>query len=258
MAPGDHQRGVPPIVSPRTSSNRSTALAAAASAADRSSRRGAHTNESTSSPRTAQSGDGQRDQADRQRSNGDTQTSSADVRASDDAIAAANAAARARRRAQQGAPEQALPHRPSDSRESRQSSSAQRAAVAAAGTQSPGGLSREASEVLNRVIISQPEVDIERERERMAEAIPSSPTAQTTPGGLSVVGSDGVEDVVRGGRSRHDHGPSSGRKEKNSRFGEYFLGNTLGEGEFGKVKMGWKQEGGVQVSRLFRLVLKAN
>jgi protein-serine/threonine kinase len=25
------------------------------------------------------------------------------------------------------------------------------------------------------------------------------------------------------------------------------LGNTLGEGEFGKVKMGWKQEGGVQV-----------
>jgi hypothetical protein len=27
------------------------------------------------------------------------------------------------------------------------------------------------------------------------------------------------------------------------------LGNTIGEGEFGKVKLGWKQEGGVQVCR---------
>jgi protein-serine/threonine kinase len=32
------------------------------------------------------------------------------------------------------------------------------------------------------------------------------------------------------------------------------LGNTLGEGEFGKVKMGWKQEGGVQVSIFMRHV----
>jgi protein-serine/threonine kinase len=70
-------------------------------------------------------------------------------------------------------------------------------------------------------------------------------------GGLSVVPGEGVEDVVRGGsRSRHDHAASSGKREKNSRFGEYFLGNTLGEGEFGKVKMGWKQEGGVQVGLL--------
>ena len=256
MAPGDHQRGVPPVVSPRISSNRSTAIAAASSAADRSARRAGYTNESTNSPRTAQSGDVQQDRVDRQRSNGNTQTNGADGRANDDAIAAANAAARARRRAQQSPSEQALPHRPSGSREPRQSSSAQRAA-AAAGTQSPSGLSREASEVLNRVIISKPEVDIERERERMAEAVPSSPTAQTTPGGLSVVGSDGVEDGVRGSRSRHDHGASSGRKEKSSRFGEYFLGNTLGEGEFGKVKMGWKQEGGVQVSCLPQLILEA-
>lgn len=116
------------------------------------------------------------------------------------------------------------------------------------GNSSPSGLSREASEVLNRVVISKPEVDIEREKARMAEAIPSSPTAHSTPGGLSVVGSEGVEDSARGSRSRHDHGASSSRREKNSRFGEYFLGNTLGEGEFGKVKMGWKQEGGVQVS----------
>ena len=118
-------------------------------------------------------------------------------------------------------------------------------AAAAGGAQSPAELSREASEVLNRVIISKPEVDIEREQQRMAEAIPSSPNAQSTPGALSVVGSDGVEDGARGSRSRHDHASSKG--SKNSKFGDYYLGNTLGEGEFGKVKMGWKQEGGVQV-----------
>ena len=39
------------------------------------------------------------------------------------------------------------------------------------------------------------------------------------------------------------------RERRTARFGEYYLGNTLGEGEFGKVKMGWKQEGGVQVSK---------
>jgi protein-serine/threonine kinase len=117
----------------------------------------------------------------------------------------------------------------------------------AAGTQSPTALSREASEVLNRVVISKPEVDIEREQQRMAEAVPSSPNAQSTPGGLSLVGSEGVEDSGRGGsRSRHDHA-SSGKSSKHSKFGDYYLGNTLGEGEFGKVKMGWKQEGGVQV-----------
>lgn len=84
----------------------------------------------------------------------------------------------------------------------------------------------------------------------MAEAVPSSPAANTpiTPiGTLSIVGAEGVDDGGRGPRSRHDHSSSS-KQEKSSRFGEYFLGNTLGEGEFGKVKMGWKQEGGVQVS----------
>ncbi|KAK5187165.1 hypothetical protein LTR16_009576, partial [Cryomyces antarcticus] len=35
---------------------------------------------------------------------------------------------------------------------------------------------------------------------------------------------------------------------RETKFGEYILGQTLGEGEFGKVKMGWKKEGGVQVA----------
>lgn len=253
MAPGDHKRGVPPIVSPRTSSNRTAAQAAAASAADRSSRRG-YTNEATSSPRQTQTGDGQQERGDRQRSNGNAQTNGAGR--NDEAVAAATAAARSRRRTQQTPADVTLPHRPSGSREPRATNSASavqsRQAMATTGTSSPSGLSREASEVLNRVIISKPEVDIERERERMAEAVPSSPTtqSQSTPiGGLSIVPGEGVEDGGRGGgRSRHDHAASSGKREKNSRFGEYFLGNTLGEGEFGKVKMGWKQEGGVQVS----------
>lgn len=51
------------------------------------------------------------------------------------------------------------------------------------------------------------------------------------------------EEARRGGRSRHDHS----KREKQTKFGEYILGNTIGEGEFGKVKLGWKQEGGVQV-----------
>ena len=123
--------------------------------------------------------------------------------------------------------------------------------MANTGNSSPSGLSREASEVLNRLIISKPEVDLERERERMAEAVPLSPTEpsqDTSIGALSIVPSEGVVDSGRGGsRSRHDHAASSAKREKSSRFGEYFLGNTLGEGEFGKVKMGWKQEGGVQV-----------
>ncbi len=246
MAPGDHQRGVPPVVSPRTSSNRSAGQATT-STADRP-RRAAY--ESSNSPRQATTGDGQ-ERVDRQRSNGNTQ-----VNGEDPAVAAANAATRARRRAQQSPPE-ALPHRPSGSREPRASQSAstvqrQAMAAAAAATQSPSGPSREASAVLNRVIVSKPEVDIDRERERMAEAIPSSPGTQSTPGGLSLVGSEGVEDGGRGGsRSRHDHSQSN-KREKNSKFGDYYLGNTLGEGEFGKVKMGWKQEGGVQVCGCIR------
>ncbi|KAL2060097.1 hypothetical protein VTL71DRAFT_9919 [Oculimacula yallundae] len=234
MSPGDHQRGVPPVVSARTSSNRTAAQAAAATA-DRT-RRAAYANEASNSPRQATTGDGQERE---QRSNGNTQ-----VNGEDPAVAAASAATR-RRRAQQS-PE-SIPHRPSGSREPRTSqpaTTAQRQAMAAA--QPPNGPSREASAVLNRVIVSKPEVDIERERERMAEAIPSSPATQSTPGGLSVVGTEGVDDQARGSRSRHDH--STTKKEKNTKFGDYYLGNTLGEGEFGKVKMGWKQEGGVQVA----------
>ncbi|KAK6833170.1 serine/threonine-protein kinase ksp1 [Apiospora arundinis] len=89
--------------------------------------------------------------------------------------------------------------------------------------------SREASEVLNQIVVSQPEVDLDRERERQEEA--------------HALAAASAHDE-RGGRSRHDHS----KREKATKFGDYYLGSTIGEGEFGKVKLGWKQDGGVQVA----------
>ncbi|PHH68530.1 hypothetical protein CDD80_7444 [Ophiocordyceps camponoti-rufipedis] len=54
-----------------------------------------------------------------------------------------------------------------------------------------------------------------------------------------------ADEQRRGGRSRHDH--SRGHKGT-SKFGDFILGNTIGEGEFGKVKLGWKQDSSVQVA----------
>ena len=109
--------------------------------------------------------------------------------------------------------------------------------------------------MIQRQIISDPAVDRDRERERQAEARPSAPTAtDVTPvTGLGLVGSEGVDDGGRGGsRGRPDGrraaGGGGGGSRKETRFGDYILGRTLGEGEFGKVKMGWKAEGGVQVA----------
>ena len=108
--------------------------------------------------------------------------------------------------------------------------------------------SREASEVLNRIIVSQPEVDIERERERQAEAIPhsvSSSRSREGPAEQPAASESQPEETRRGGRSsRHEH---ASKREKTVKFGEYILGTTIGEGEFGKVKLGWKPDGGAQV-----------
>lgn len=114
--------------------------------------------------------------------------------------------------------------------------------------------SHEPSEVLNRVIVSQPEVDLEREQQRQGEAQPHSASAHgygqdenddaAAPPPVTRT-QDAQDESRRGGRSRHDHS----KREKSSRFGDYYLGNTIGEGEFGKVKLGWKQDGGVQVKK---------
>ncbi|KAI5467403.1 hypothetical protein BGZ63DRAFT_410380 [Mariannaea sp. PMI_226] len=55
-----------------------------------------------------------------------------------------------------------------------------------------------------------------------------------------------TNDERRGGRSRHDQ--SSRSHKGTTKFGDFILGNTIGEGEFGKVKLGWKQDSSVQVA----------
>ena len=104
--------------------------------------------------------------------------------------------------------------------------------------------SRETSEILSRMVVSQPEVDVAREQERLAEAIPHPVNRIDDAASPQPVPMNSThEDARRGGRSRHDHS----KRDKAQKFGDYFLGRTIGEGEFGKVKLGWKQQGGVQV-----------
>lgn len=59
-----------------------------------------------------------------------------------------------------------------------------------------------------------------------------------------VVASGEQHEERRGQRSRHDHSRSH---KGTTKFGDFILGNTIGEGEFGKVKLGWKQDSSVQV-----------
>lgn len=97
------------------------------------------------------------------------------------------------------------------------------------------------------MLVSQPEVDIDRERERVAIAQPHQTATfsdDAIPPPIQTTAEQHGEETRRGGRSRHDFS----KREKHTKFGDYILGNTIGEGEFGKVKLGWKQEGGVQVS----------
>jgi protein-serine/threonine kinase len=117
--------------------------------------------------------------------------------------------------------------------------------------QPPTGTSlpREESTVINRIVVADPQEDIARAEARQAERIPVSAGADLTPiTGLGLVGSEGVDDGGRGaGRSRQDHSKSDS-STKRSKFGNYILGQTLGEGEFGKVKMGWKRDSSVEVA----------
>jgi protein-serine/threonine kinase len=96
--------------------------------------------------------------------------------------------------------------------------------------------------IISRLVISDPAEDQARSEARIAESRPDpiSPS-------ITVVPNDAVDGGARSAtttRSRHD---GTG-KRKEMKFGEYILGQTLGEGEFGKVKMGWKRDGSAQVA----------
>lgn len=60
-----------------------------------------------------------------------------------------------------------------------------------------------------------------------------------------VIAMNSTTEERRGGRSRQDHSRSH---KGTTKFGDFILGNTIGEGEFGKVKLGWKQDSSVQVA----------
>ncbi|OXV08674.1 hypothetical protein Egran_03563 [Elaphomyces granulatus] len=111
-------------------------------------------------------------------------------------------------------------------------------------------LVKESSTIINQVVITDPVIDLERENARQLEAQPSPPIGLTPVTGLGLVGSDGVDDGTRSGgssRSRNDYSSNSSRRKETS-FGQYILGQTIGEGEFGKVKLGWKRDGSIQVA----------
>lgn len=84
-------------------------------------------------------------------------------------------------------------------------------------------------------------------------AMPSPPLPPPRSSSLSP-GTSAQSQTV--GRSRSSRRGAQGHREV--RFGNYILGQTLGEGEFGKVKLGWRRPEpgqttgeGVQVRALF-------
>lgn len=97
--------------------------------------------------------------------------------------------------------------------------------------------SREASENLYRVISNGEEATGRGAYQNASHDVdPAAPPAVSMNAG---------SEERRGARSRHDH---SRNNKATTKFGDFILGNTIGEGEFGKVKLGWKQDSSVQVS----------
>ena len=129
---------------------------------------------------------------------------------------------------------------------SRQAPQQSRSTTAVGQTPVDTSLPRENSAIINHIVVDDPQADLARERARLAEARPHQAGAE----GSSMppmVDQTVPADPDQKHRSRQEHlKQSSHRKEV--KFGDYILGQTLGEGEFGKVKMGWKKDSSVQVA----------
>ncbi|KAK4551849.1 hypothetical protein LTR86_010845 [Recurvomyces mirabilis] len=157
-----------------------------------------------------------------------------------------------RRRQQQRSPRESQPQQQPGSgrsQRSRQAPVTSRSQNAIGQPPIDTSLPRENSTVINRIVVDDPGTDISRERQRVAEARPLHGGDGAAPTMSSEYGAAEPAPVPQQ-RSRQEHlkhnSTTSSRKEV--KFGEYILGSTLGEGEFGKVKMGWKKDSPVQVA----------
>ncbi|KAL4809167.1 hypothetical protein BDV18DRAFT_76061 [Aspergillus unguis] len=114
---------------------------------------------------------------------------------------------------------------------------------------SQGTLVKESSTVINQVLVSDPAVDIEREQARQVSAPLAQSGENASTSGLGLMGSEGLEDGgSRGTMPSRQEFPEHTVKRKETTFGQYILGQTVGEGEFGKVKLGWKRDGSIEVA----------
>ncbi|KIW34830.1 hypothetical protein, variant [Cladophialophora immunda] len=160
-------------------------------------------------------------------------------RSRDDTATATASAARSRRK---GPASPDGPHRAASTRErgAHTVPTQSRSEATMHPSNTAASLAREYSDVINRVVVSDPQEDIERAQERVAEAQPMNPDARNVP--------ELDDDLLPppGPARRQDYSKSSRRKDV--QFGDYVLGQTLGEGEFGKVKLGWKKDGSTQVA----------
>ena len=128
------------------------------------------------------------------------------------------------------------------SQRSRQQPTQSRSATAVGQTPIDTSLPRENSAIITHIVVDDPQADLARERARVAESRPHQ--AGMEPG---MVDQTIAADPQQKHRSRQEHLRQSGHR-KEVKFGDYILGQTLGEGEFGKVKMGWKKDSSVQVA----------
>jgi protein-serine/threonine kinase len=111
---------------------------------------------------------------------------------------------------------------------------------------SQGTLVKESSTVINQLLVSDPAVDIEREQARQQAA--PGPNENASASGLGLMSGENLDDGGRGNLPSRQEFPEHTVKRKETTFGQYILGQTVGEGEFGKVKLGWKRDGSIEVA----------